>query len=62
MAIIKSPNKKYNGCFAGVTFVNGQTETDDPHKIAWFKKKGYEVTEEAKKTKTKKEKAEKEQE
>jgi hypothetical protein len=53
MAIIKSPNPKYNGVSASLTFVNGQAETDDEWLIQWFKERGYEVIEEEKK-KTKK--------
>ena len=43
MAKIFAPNKKYNGISAGVKFVNGVGETNDPRLIKWFKSKGYKV-------------------
>lgn len=43
MAKIYAPNKQYTGISAGVPFVNGAGETDDPHLIDWFKAHGYEV-------------------
>lgn len=40
---IYSPNKKYCGVSASVTFVNGVGETDNPHLIKWFEAHGYKV-------------------
>lgn len=48
MAIIKAPNKNYSGVSATVSFIKGEGKTDDTQLIAWFKAKGYEVTEEVK--------------
>lgn len=45
MAKVYAPNKQYTGLSAGVHFVNGIGETDDPHLIEWFKDKGYTVEE-----------------
>lgn len=47
LAIIKAPNKDYNGVSASVTFVKGVGETDNPHLIEWFKSHGYEVVQDA---------------
>ncbi len=41
MAKILAPNKQYTGVSAGVVFVNGAGETDNPALIIWFKEKGY---------------------
>jgi hypothetical protein len=46
MAIIKSPNPKYNGVSASLPFVNGEAKTENKWLIGWFKNRGYEVTEE----------------
>lgn len=43
MAIIKAPNKEYNGISAGVTFINGIGETYSPHLMDWFREHGYKV-------------------
>ena len=43
MAIIKAPNAQYTGISAGVAFQQGIGETDDPHLIAWFQERGYQV-------------------
>lgn len=43
MTKILAPNKTYNGVSAGVPFVNGKGETDDPHRIEWFERHGYEI-------------------
>jgi len=43
MAKIYAPNKGYTGVSAGVRFVNGVGETDDPHLIDWFRRRGYRV-------------------
>ena len=53
---IYAPNESYSGSSAGVTFVNGVGETDNPHLIDWFKEHGYKVGEEnpASEEKTKK--------
>ena len=53
MAKIKSPNNKFTGIRAGVSFVNGVAETGNPWAISWFKNNGYEV-EETKRRPTKK--------
>lgn len=61
MAKIYAPNKRYCGVSAGVEFVNGVGETDDPRLIKWFKSKGYKVEDvkkTTKKTETKSTKAE----
>lgn len=46
MARINTVVKGYTGIRAGVAFVNGSGETEDPHLIAWFREHGYEVVEE----------------
>lgn len=56
MAIIKSPNPKYSGVSAGVPFVNGKGETDNPLALAYFKRHGYEIVEPPKPAKKPKEK------
>lgn len=43
MAKICAPNEEYNGVSAGVPFVNGKAETEDPYLLKWFKKHGYRV-------------------
>lgn len=43
MAKIYAPNKNYTGVSAGVSFVRGVGETNDPHLIDWFRRKGYRV-------------------
>ena len=43
---IYAPNENYTGSSAGVTFVNGVGETDNPYLIDWFKERGYRVEEE----------------
>ena len=43
MAKIKAPNKQYSGISAGIGFVNGVGESNDPHLLLWFKEHGYEV-------------------
>ncbi len=45
MAKIYAPNKKYTGMSAGVSFCNGEGETDTPRIIEWFKSHGYRVEE-----------------
>lgn len=42
---IYAPNEDYSGSSAGVTFVNGVGETDNPDLIEWFKDHGYKVDE-----------------
>lgn len=59
MAKIKSPNKDYTGISAGVSFVKGEAETDDPWLIEWFESKGYKI-EGVKQSKPKKKAAKKE--
>lgn len=41
MAKIYAPNQGYTGTSAGVPFVKGTAETDDPLRIAWFASHGY---------------------
>ena len=48
MTKVYAPNKSYTGVSAGVTFVNGEGETDNKHVLEWFKSKGYSVGEELK--------------
>ncbi len=43
MAKIKAPNTQYTGISAGVPFVSGVGETDNPYLIEWFRSHGYEV-------------------
>ena len=43
MAKVLSPNKEYTGLSAGVTFVNGQGETNNEHVLQWFEERGYTV-------------------
>ena len=45
MAKIYAPNKEYTGMSAGVSFCNGEGETDVPRIIEWFKSHGYSVQE-----------------
>ena len=45
MPKIYSPNPKYTGLSASVSFVDGVGETDDNYLIQWFKEKGYKVEE-----------------
>lgn len=45
MAKIKSPNEQYTGISAGVSFVNGVGECDDPERLKWFDRSGYSVDE-----------------
>lgn len=40
---IYAPNKRANGVYASVRFVDGVGETNKPHLIEWFKKNGYTV-------------------
>lgn len=48
MAKIYTPNRGYTGKIAGVSFVNGEGETENEWLIQWFKNKGYKVVEEKK--------------
>lgn len=43
MAKVKAPNQQYSGLSAGIMFVNGVGETDNPHLLTWFEEKGYDV-------------------
>jgi len=38
-----TPNKKYTGISAGVSFSNGVGESTDPHLLSWFESHGYTV-------------------
>jgi hypothetical protein len=40
---IYAPNKRANGVYASVRFVDGVGETNKPHLIEWFKRNGYTV-------------------
>lgn len=40
---ITTPNPQYNGETAGVRFVNGKGETDDPRALAYFERRGYTI-------------------
>lgn len=40
---IYAPNKRANGVYASVRFVDGVGETNKPHLIEWFKQNGYTV-------------------
>ncbi|QIK63842.1 hypothetical protein G7068_13805 [Leucobacter viscericola] len=43
MAKIYTPVKGFTGNVAGVDFVNGEAETDDPRALAYFERHGYKV-------------------
>ncbi|MFF9704098.1 hypothetical protein ACF1FE_23405 [Streptomyces griseofuscus] len=44
MAVIRTPVKGFNGPgVAGLQFVDGQAETDDPAVIAYAERHGYDV-------------------
>lgn len=43
---ILAPNKEYTGLSAGVSFINGEAETENEWLVDWFRNKGYEVTKE----------------
>lgn len=45
MAKIHTVVEGYTGIRAGVPFVNGAGETDNPHLISWFRAHGYKVEE-----------------
>ncbi|MGE7113939.1 hypothetical protein [Lysinibacillus sp. NPDC047702] len=45
MVKVKSPNNGFTGIRAGVSFVKGVAETENPWAISWFKNNGYEVDE-----------------
>lgn len=40
---IETPVKDFTGTVAGVTFADGEGETDDPTALAYFKRHGYKV-------------------
>ena len=46
MTKIYAPNERYTGKIAGVSFINGEGETENEWLIQWFKNKGYRVVEE----------------
>ena len=48
MTKIYTPNKGYTGISAGVSFVNGEGETNDKWAIQWFRSNGYKVVEKRK--------------
>lgn len=41
---IQTPVKGFNGIVAGVSFVDGVGETDDPAALAYFERQGYDIT------------------
>jgi hypothetical protein len=41
MSKVIAPNTEYSGLSAGVMFVNGIGQTEDPHLLEWFGEKGY---------------------
>lgn len=43
MAKIYAPNKAYTGVSAGVPFINGVGETEEPRILDWFRDHGYKV-------------------
>lgn len=45
MVKIKSPNNRFTGIRAGVSFVKGEANTENPWSINWFKNNGYTVGE-----------------
>lgn len=47
MSIIKAPNEQYTGISAGVSFVNGVGQCEDPERLKWFERSGYVIEEEA---------------
>lgn len=52
MAVIRTPVEGFSGPgVAGLHFVDGQTETDDPAVIAYARRRGYDVEETAPKRK-----------
>lgn len=48
MAKIIAPNKEYTGISAGVLFVNGIGETENPCLLSWFDEHGYQIEKETK--------------
>lgn len=40
---IYAPNREYTGISAGVPFLSGIGETDDPRLLQWFRTHGYRV-------------------
>ena len=52
MTKIYSPNKRYTGVIAGVSFTNGVGETNNDWLKQWFAEKGYTVEDEIKQPKT----------
>ena len=45
MSKIFAPNKQFSGLRAGISFVNGVSETEDEYLKSWFKENGYQVEE-----------------
>jgi hypothetical protein len=45
---LKTPVEGFSGVVAGVTFVNGEGETDDPSVLPYFERHGYTVAAEKK--------------
>lgn len=60
MAKVYAPNKDYTGVTASVPFTNGAGETTDPHLLAWFEERGYDVEEEQEEQEEQEEEKEKE--
>lgn len=46
MTKIYTPNEKYTGVTAGVSFVDGVGDTEDKYLINWFEEKGYKLADE----------------
>lgn len=46
MTKVYSPNKKFNGKIADVTFIKGYGETDSPYLLDYFKRKGFTIEKE----------------
>ncbi|MFF9034025.1 hypothetical protein ACF090_00945 [Streptomyces sp. NPDC014892] len=41
---VTTPVREFNGCVAGVWFVNGEATTDSEGAVAYFRRHGYDVT------------------
>lgn len=41
---VTTPVREFNGCVAGVWFVNGEATTDNEGAVAYFQRHGYTVT------------------
>lgn len=43
MSKIFAPNKQFSGLRAGISFINGVSETEDEYLKSWFRENGYQV-------------------